>query len=89
MRNLGTYGLCVLGLCAAIYLVWEKGTIIEQSVTRKETDDYVYVVKYKVTRYELKKTETDSPLDRQHIEQGRIIQPGSRKSDFWNWLDRK
>lgn len=89
MRSLGTYWVCVLGLCAAIYLVWEKGTVIEQSVTRNETDNYVYVVNYKVTRYELKKAETDSPLDRQHIEQGGLLQPGSREFDFRHWLDRK
>jgi hypothetical protein len=59
MKHLWSYCLCALGLLAAIYLVWENGEIIEDVVSRTETDEYVYVLKYKVIRYEQKKTKTD------------------------------
>ena len=89
MRNLTTYGLCVIGLLAALYLTWEKGTIIEKNESRIENNNHIYIISYKVLRYEREKTKTDSRINIENPNKNWDVQPGSRGSDFWNWLNRE
>ena len=89
MRNLTTYGLCVIGLLAALCLTWENGTIIEKNESRIENNNHIYIISYKVLRYEREKTETDSRINIENPKTNWDVQPRSRGFDFWNWLNRE
>ena len=89
MKHLTTYALCVIGLLAALYLTWEKGTVIEKNESRIENNNHIYIISYKVLRYEREKTEADSRINIENPKKNWDVQPGSRGSDFWNWLNRE
>lgn len=50
-------------------------------------DGYTYVVDYKVTRYEQKKTEANPKFNLEYPNKNQNAQPRSREFDFWNWTD--
>jgi len=87
MRHLPVIFLGVLSLFAALYLVIDHGTLVEQSTHVKDMDGYTYVVDYKVTRYEQKKTEANPKFNLEYPNKNQNAQPRSREFDFWNWTD--
>ena len=89
MKHLTTYALCVIGLLTALYLTWEKGTVIEKNESRIENNNHIYIISYKVLRYEREKTEADSRINIENPKKNWDVQPRSRGFDFWNWLNRE
>ena len=89
MRYLWTYFLCGLGTIAIYYLLKDSGTVIKDITLRDEIDGQVYIVEYKITRYEQKKTKTDQRAYKERIEENKYVLPGSRKSGIWNWSNRE
>ena len=59
MKNLTSYILCALGITAILYLLWEKGVVIQDSTSLEVLDGYIYKVEYKVTQYEQQKSATN------------------------------
>jgi len=66
MKNLTSYILCTLGLAAILYLIWDKGVVIQDSTSLEVLNGYIYKVEYKVTKYEQKKKEEDKGNDLLH-----------------------
>jgi hypothetical protein len=87
MKNLTSYILCTLGLAAILYLIWDKGVVIQDSTSLEVLNGYIYKVEYKVTQYEQKKTEADKGNDLFHLKENGNVFRGSGKSRIWNWFN--
>lgn len=89
MNNLWNKVLLTIIFILAAIIVWDTGIVVQQGMIREESGQYVYVIEYKVKRYEQEKTETDSFLNQGSYNQDRYVLPRSGGFDFWNWLNRK
>ena len=85
MKNLTSYILCFLGLVAVIYLLWDKGVIVQERTALEVIDGCIYKVEYKVTQYEQKKTKANTTNDLYHLKEDGNVLHGSGKSSIWNW----
>jgi len=80
--------LAIIFILAAI-IFWDSGVVVQEGMIREESGQYVYVIEYKVKRYEQEKTEADPFLDQGSYNQDRYVLPRSGGFDFRNWLNRK
>ena len=79
--------MCTLGLAAILYLIWDKGVVIQDSTSLEVLNGYIYKVEYKVTQYEQKKTEADKGNDLFHLKENGNVLRGSGESNIWNWFN--
>ena len=87
MKNLTSYILCSLGLVAVLYLVWDKGIVVQERTALEVIDGYIYKVEYKVTQYEQQKTKTNTTNDLYHLKEDGDVLRGSGESSIWNWFN--
>tara|TARA_R110000803_G_scaffold61969_3_gene122102 strand:- start:6026 stop:6289 length:264 start_codon:yes stop_codon:yes gene_type:complete len=87
MKNLTSYILCSFGFAAVIYLLWDKGIVVQERTALERIDGYTYKVEYKVTQYEQQKTKANTTNDLYHLKEDGDVLGGSGESSIWDWFN--